>query len=254
MNEQKPNGRYDSTRQAWENIWTEASVEVELQSVHYPRAVRTVEAFLPYLNKEGVILEAGSGLSAQVISLRERGYNVIGCDYAVNALLKSHEVAPDLPLYAADIHDLPHAADSIDAILSFGVLEHFEHGMQPALVESFRVLRSGGVLVLTIPYPNVIWKLAQWKRERAGQQLIDDDFYESTYTADQLRAEVMQADFKVEEVRPTSHNFTFWGAHRVFQAPGYYRTSRLANWLGAITERVTPWAFNYMTLVVARKP
>lgn len=30
--------RYDSTRQAWENIWDTASVERELQEMNYPRA------------------------------------------------------------------------------------------------------------------------------------------------------------------------------------------------------------------------
>lgn len=245
--------RYDSTRQAWENIWDSASVEVELQTMSYPRSIATINRYLPYLNKQDIILEAGSGLSAVVITLRQMGYNVVGLDYALNALHTSRSHTPDLPLLAGDVHALPHPDNSLGAYLSFGVLEHFEHGMNPALAEAYRVLKPGGVAVITIPYPNLVWKLAQWRRERAGHLLIDDEFYESTYTRQQLIDEVTGVGFKVEEAVPTSHAYTLWGLGGIFQDEGYYRTSFLARSLGKIASVVAPWPLNFMTLIIARK-
>ncbi|MGB1286773.1 MAG: class I SAM-dependent methyltransferase [Aggregatilineales bacterium] len=245
--------RYDSTKQAWEDIWQGASMQVELEAVQYRRAQRSIAAYLPYLNKEDVILEAGSGLSAVVIALREKGYNVMGMDYAVNALHISQQYDKSLPLYAGDIHQLPHPDNSIDAYLSFGVLEHFEHGMQPALREAYRILKPGGVLVMTIPYPNLVWQLAQWRRNRSGQGLIDDEFYESTYNYQQLRDNVTQAGFAIEALKPTSHAFTLWGLGSIFQAKGYYRTSWLAETAGDVLRVVAPRAFNFMTMTIARK-
>jgi SAM-dependent methyltransferase len=246
--------RYDSTRKSWENIWDNASVERELETMHYARAEQAVAIYAAYLPKNEVILEAGSGLSAAVITLRAKGYNVVGLDYAENALHISHHYDPSLPLLAGDVHALPHAENSLGAYLSFGVLEHFEHGMSPALAEAYRVLKPGGILVLTIPYPNIVHQLVEWRRKQQNVSVLNDDsFYESTYTRAALCSNVEKVGFTIVEAVPTSHAFTLWGLGGVFREPGYYRTSKFADGLGKILSKVLPWPFNFMTLVIARK-
>lgn len=252
MSNQSP--RYDTTRRAWETIWDQASVECELQTAGYVRAMETMRAYTAYLPKDALILEAGSGLSAAVITLREMGYRVIGMDYAVNALEISRDYDPSLPLFAGDVHALPCADNSIGAYLSFGVLEHFEHGMAPALTEAYRILQPGGILVLTIPYPNIVYQLVAWRRQRQGEsRLNDDDFYESAYTRDRLISAVTGASFTLCKAIPTNHSFTLWGLGGPFRAPGYYQTSQLAETLGRVLRVVLPWAFNFSTLIIARK-
>jgi SAM-dependent methyltransferase len=255
MLEPQPDSRYDSTRSAWEDIWSTASVEVELENVRSPRSMDTIARYLPYLSKTEPILEAGSGLSAVVVTLRGMGYNVLGMDYAVNALEASRAYDPSLPLCAGDVHALPFADGSMAGYLSFGVLEHFEHGMGPALKEAWRILRPGGALVLTIPYPNVINRLVAWRRRLRGQSaLTDENFYESTYTRQALVRGVVDAGFLPRLVAPTSHAYTLWGLGGAFRAPGYYRTSAVAESMGRVLKRVLPWPFNFMTLIVATKP
>lgn len=244
---------YDSTRRAWERIWDDASVEVELQTMQYRRARRTMQAFLPYLPEDEVILEAGSGLSAAVITLRQMGYPVIGLDYAVNALHTSRHHTPELPLLAGDVHALPFADDTLGAYLSFGVLEHFEHGMSAALAEAYRALKPAGVAVITIPYPNLIWKLAQWRREQQGKERIEEEFYESTYSRQQLIDECTAVGFDVVRALPISHSYTLWGLGGIFQGDGYYRTSAIGEAAGDVLRVVAPWAFSFMTLIIARK-
>lgn len=242
---------YESTRRVWQDIWASASIEAELDAVQSARAQRTMRTYLPFLPKDGLILEAGSGLGAVVITLRRMGYSVVGLDYAENALRAAKSYEPALPLVAGDVHALPAASGALAAYLSFGVLEHFEHGMGPALAEAHRALRPGGVLVLTIPYPNVVHKLAAWRRR--GSALATEGFYESTYSRSALTAAVAAAGFTVVRAVPTSHAFTLWGLGGLFRAPGYYRTSRLAELLGGLLGIVLPWAFNFSTLVIAHK-
>jgi SAM-dependent methyltransferase len=247
--------RYDTTREAWQSIWDSASVEVELQTMQYTRARDAVNAYTPYLPKDTLILEAGSGLSAAVITLRRMGYNVTGLDYAVNALRISRQYEATLPLAAGDVHALPYANNSLGAYLSFGVLEHFEHGMTPALREAYRVLRPGGVLVLTIPYPNVVHRFVAWRRRQQQKSLLTDEgFYESTYTRAALTEAVTGAGFELLKVLPTSHAYTLWGLGAPFRGSGYYQTSALADSLGKILAVILPWAFNFTTMVIARKP
>jgi SAM-dependent methyltransferase len=245
---------YDSTRQAWERIWQSADMEAELEAVRSARSLATIRAYEPYLPKDELILEAGSGLSAVVVTLQRRGYNVLGLDYAVNALQASQGYDDSLTLAAGDVHKLPFADWSVGAYLSFGVLEHFEQGMCAALAEANRVLRQDGVLVLTIPYPNVVYHMVQVKRRLAGEgPLTDADFYESAYTRNALVREVTDAGFRVLLAEPTSHSFTLWGLGGPFQGAGYYETSPLAEAMGGVVRNLAPWAFNFMTLIVARK-
>ena len=246
--------RYRSTRAAWQDIWEGASINLELEAVAYKRSQETIRAYLPYLAKDAMHLEAGSGLSAVVMRLREMGYRVTGLDYALNALRDSRRFDATLPLAAGDVHQLPYRDNCFGSYLSFGVLEHFEHGMLPALREAYRVLKPAGVLVLTIPYPNLVHRLVGFRRAAIGSgPLADDRFYESAYTRRQLEDTVAAAGFTVELSRATSHAFTLWGLGGPFRAQGYYRTSGLAEALGAVLKYILPWAFNFSTLIIARK-
>lgn len=246
--------RYDSTRQAWEDIWARADVQIELDALRETRTADQLGVFPAYLSKEGIILEAGVGLGATMIWLREQGFRMIGLDYAVNALRAARAYDPALNMQAGDVHALPYRSGSLHGYLSFGVLEHFEHGMGPALREANRVLAPGGTLVLTIPYPNVVHRLVGWKRRLLGQgRLTDDAFYESTYTQRDLIREVKAAGFMPALVKPTSHAYTLWGLGGPFRAPGYYRASPLADRLGSVLRVALPWAFNFSTMVIARK-
>jgi SAM-dependent methyltransferase len=254
MNSQ-PDARYDTTRAAWDEIWAGGSVERELEVARSARSQHTQRIYEAYLPRNEIILEAGSGLSSVLILLRERGYNVVGMDYAASALRLSHQYDPTLNLFIGDVHALSHAENSLGAYLSFGVLEHFEHGMKPALREAYRTLKPGGILVLTIPYPNVVHRFVAWRRRQKGVSILnDDDFYESTYTRQQLQANVTEAGFSVIRMLPTSHSFTLWGIGGLFRNSGYYQTNTLAEGLGAVLRRLLPWAFNFMTLVIAQKP
>jgi SAM-dependent methyltransferase len=245
---------YRSTQRAWAETWDRVSVEQELETLTYKRVPAYMEVFKRYLPRDGLTLEAGCGLGIMVIHLRQQGFNVIGLDYVEAAVQKARDYDQSLPLQVGDVHALPYASGSLVAYLSFGVLEHFAHGALPALREANRVLRARGVLVLTLPYPNVVHRLASLRRVFRGRgTLAEPDFYESTYTRRHLEAAVRQAGFELLLVQPTGHSFTWWGLGGVFRRPGYYQTSGLAEWLGRLTGAVLPWAFNFSTMLIARK-
>jgi SAM-dependent methyltransferase len=247
---------YERTRQSWEDIWQqESSIADELQTLDEPHSREQFDVFTQYLSKDGVILEAGSGLGAALIRLREQGFNIVGLDYAENALRACHHYDPTLKLTVGDVHALPYADNALQGYLSFGVFEHFSHGMLPALRETYRVLAPGGILVMTIPYPNIVHLAVRWKRQLLGQSVLnDDDFYESTYTRRALEDNLRQAGFEILVTQPTAHSYTLWTIGGPFRATGYYHTSSLARNLGALLRRVLPWAFNFTTMMIARKP
>jgi SAM-dependent methyltransferase len=246
---------YEQTRQSWKDIWDSANVDIEIETLKQKRTHDQLGVFPAYLSKEGYILEAGCGLGAVLMYLRDQGFKMLGLDYAENALVAARRYDSTLCLQAGDVHALPYRDNALHGYLSFGVLEHFDHGVGPALCEANRVLVPDGVLVLTIPYPNVVHRLVHWKRRVLGQsQLTDDTFYESAYTQHDLKAELEKAGFDVLLVRPTSHSFTLWGLGWPFRKRGgYYETTWLARWLGAVLRVVLPWPFNFTTMLIGRK-
>jgi SAM-dependent methyltransferase len=245
---------YESTRQAWRDIWERTDVAAELRTRDYARARATRARFLPFLPKNGVVLEAGCGLGLELVGLAEQGYRMVGIDYVEQAVRRVHGFRPSLALAVADVHALPFRDGTLGAYLSFGVLEHFEWGPGPALREAHRVLRDGGVLVATVPSPSLVWRAARLKR-RWFRPPPDASprYYETTYSAGDLERQVVAAGFEPLVCEPIGHSFTLWGCGRPFRAAGYYETSALAEAGGALFARVLPKAMAFATLIVARK-
>jgi len=245
--------RYSSTRDEWKRIWQEADVARELETLNYARSRYARALYSPYLPHDEFILEGGCGLGIEIINLSEQGYEVIGIDYAENALHQINHFRRGYRLTTGDIHHLPFPDGVFGACLSIGVLEHFEFGPAPGLREACRVLRRGGILVLIIPYPNLVWRLVQLKKRLARPKLRPPAFYETTYTTGQLRQHLAAADFEVLAQHPIGHSFTLWGVSRLFRGPGYYETSAVAERLGDIFSKLLPWSMCFESLIIARK-
>ncbi len=60
---------------------------------------------------------------------------------------------------SGDIRDLPTPDGFFDGYLSFGVIEHFPQGQEQILAEAARVVRPGGLLLLSVPALNGYRKL-----------------------------------------------------------------------------------------------
>lgn len=246
---------YRSTRAAWRRIWLqEADLLRELGTLDYPRSKEVRELYLPHLPREELILEAGCGLGIGLVHLARLAFRPVGLDYIEEALFRFNTAQPGHLLTAGDIHRLPYCGGAFAAYLSFGVLEHFDFGPLPALHEASRVLRNGGLLILTTPHPNFVRMLSRVKRRwirRRSENL--ETYYETTYTFQQMEAFAVQAGFDVLERHPIGHSFTLWGLGWPFRASGYYRTTRLAEWAARWLRRLAPWRTCFAGLLIARK-
>jgi SAM-dependent methyltransferase len=246
---------YASTRRGWAAIWRDrADIESELRTLTYPRTRLTTSLYVPYLPRQGLILEAGCGLGKEIIQLSDMGYELIGVDYVEAPLHQIRSRWNDCRLIAADVHDLPFRDETFRGYLSFGVVEHFEFGPEPALREASRVLRKGGALILTVPYPSLVWRLAQIKKHLFRQaDKKDDACFATTYHVSKLKQYLDRTGFEVRAAYPTSHSFTLWGTSGLFRGKGYYETSALADWLGLVFARVLPWSMCFASLLIAEK-
>lgn len=250
---------YDKTRQAWRDIWLDTDFARELATLDYPRARELLNLYTPYLSKDAPSLEAGCGLGHIVYYFRQRGFAMLGLDYAPEALVPTHAALPDLPLHLGDVHHLPYPGNTFGAYLSFGVVEHFEAGPMGAIREAYRVLKHDGHLILTTPTPNFVESLRKIADKlipsRVSNRPPRAEYYETAYTARQLRDFAQQTGFEVVKTVPYGHSFTFYGLHRIFRKPkSYYETSPLGEFAGRVGKLIAPYRSAFEVLLIARKP
>jgi len=253
-----------------QTFWDHDSVADHIELCDYET---TLPLFLEYLPKDAAILDAGCGLARWVIYLRQRGYPVLGVDYAHVALAQARHSDGAIPLFTGDTTKLPVRDESLGGIISLGVVEHVESGPVPALRELRRVLKPGGVALVAVPYNN-LWRrilinnlrrLRDWQKQRAGHTLA---FAEYRFSGRELSGFLREAGFEVlatyadDFVPPLGKGLwvdssSFFG-YRVGlydMRPGHKRWE--LNRRGAIVQwianRISPWLTAGGVFAVARR-
>jgi SAM-dependent methyltransferase len=164
-------------------------------------------AFRQYLPLEGRILEAGAGRGRWVFHLRRLGYDIQGIELAGSEVRFAKTFDPSAPLIVGNVLKTSFPDHSFAAIISLGVLEHFEEGPQEALGEVRRLLARDGTFLVTVPTRNLLRfllidrmkHLQIFVRRMLGRRLA---FEEYRYTRKQFTAILLDAGFTVVEMVP----------------------------------------------------
>lgn len=200
------------TTEYWETLWAAEKAEAP------PFLLRELR---DELTGRARVLESGCGSAPFVDALATDDRTVIGVDLAQQALAHARELDPDLALAVADVSRLPFADGAFDAIVSLGVVEHFEGGPVAVLREHRRALAHEGILVLTVPRRSGLRAVRDWwhlgVRRRAsyttGRRIVTrrrsgraastpGDFHQYEWSKRQLLGFLDQAGFAVTAWRP----------------------------------------------------
>jgi len=111
----------------------------------------------------GEVLDAGMGAGYLCAELDRRGWRVSGVDLTAAMVEGARRRLPHLRdrLVQGTIHALPFGDDRFDAVVATGVIEYAVDDIDGAVLELARVLRPGGVAVLSFPNqlaPVQIWR------------------------------------------------------------------------------------------------
>jgi len=99
------------------------------------------------------ILEVGCGTGNVSNFLAIKGFTVIGCELHHEAIMLSW---PGFIKIQGDANNLPFQNNSFDIVGLFDIIEHFQDD-RILLQEAFRVLKKGGIVVLTVPARKELW-------------------------------------------------------------------------------------------------
>jgi len=143
------------------------------------------------LPKGSRILDGAVGLGTLAVSMQRHGHRAFGIDYSFDAALHVKKTST-VPVVVGDMTRMPFRDGVFDGVTSGETLEHLE-GDAAAAREMQRVVRKGGLCVITVPALMSLWSSS-------------DDYYGHLrrYSRDSLRALFRSAGLDVAKAR-------YWG-------------------------------------------
>lgn len=141
-----------SLRDYYETYWSDAGYHPHGSTPHFLSHLLNA-----YIRTGSKCLDVGCGDGRTAgIWLREQGCDYVGVDVSTNAVREARELRLNART-VDDVSSLPFPDASFDAAVCIEVMEHL---FQPQLAaaEALRVLKPGGVLIVTVP------NVAYWRR------------------------------------------------------------------------------------------
>jgi SAM-dependent methyltransferase len=233
----------------WDEVWQRELRPGFFDEFHAGNLKWFHKPFLRYLPPKGLVLEAGCGTGQWVVALNARGFRCMGLDYARGTLRRVRSELRDSLFIAGDLLNLCVRDRSLDAVISLGVVEHRREGPGPFFEESHRILRPGGVLLISVPFFNRV-RQRRFREELKSEELHDLEFYQYAFRESEFAAFLDAAGFNVLETWPYDHMKCLRQV--------YPWISRLPLALQKVVGRLSAWvpmlrSQGHMLLYVARK-
>ena len=109
-----------------------------------------VDDLLSELPAEPTVVDVGCGDGARTLANLPAG--AVGLDFSRRGLELAADTVPHARLVQGDMAALPVADDSVDGITAYHAVFHVPRERQPEVYREFaRVLRPGGVVLMTLP-------------------------------------------------------------------------------------------------------
>ena len=128
------------------------------ENIFYATGVDSVQLFLEHLPQGGTIVEVGCGLGRMSFALARYFNQVIGIDVSAEMIKRANQrkrrsACENVAFCVNDGRTIPLASGSIDACLSYLVLQHMPSRVlvYGYITEMGRVLRPGGCAVIQLP-------------------------------------------------------------------------------------------------------
>lgn len=248
---------------------------------------------LKYVPKKGKVLEAGCGSGRFVYYLHNLGYDIVGIEIGEEAVKFLNFHFPYLDIRQGDVRSLPFPDESLDSIISLGVIEHVIEGIDGPIREMYRVLKPGSYAIVIVPSFNTIRRIKYrlgllhlqalfialkrvnvvrrlfgkepiphnlWKGieplRRYKRWPIKGEFFEYRFRKIEFEEELKRGGFEIVESVPVSlidGVYHEFGRLFVRLKNHTFYPNRIGRWLNETLSKF-PFFHNHMHLCVVRKP
>lgn len=235
-----------------QGVYGENAFNIFLDQFHAARMRVLASVFRRWFRGMEKVVDVGSGTSMFRHISEHWPYEITCCDLDEPALRTIRENSPHFRCVESDAVDLPFEAGEFDGLYAGEIIEHV---IDPpaALREWIRVVRPGGVIVVTTPNAARLLNRVNREREVVNPEHINELTYRETWKL--LEKEGLQ----VLECRGIYLEFLFNYFRRGkkvdllprrFGHPRYRPLYRLAMWLGNLAR---PFAFDLVFVTRKRE-
>ncbi|MCE1165024.1 MAG: methyltransferase domain-containing protein [Bacteroidetes bacterium] len=201
----------------WTSEWDELTPDSEIRMWDYFGLRQWISKFTP---RYGKTVEAGSGLGRYVLYFSRMGIDIEGVDFSGPVTDGMNKWTSDNGFNAkfvrGNVLNLDYPDNSLSGYISLGVVEHFIEGPQKALSEAYRVLKPGGVAVISTPSRSfyIIYRNLKTSVKNLIKKLIlyrkqEVPFFQYWYRPSELKNFMKEAGFDVRIGRGADLQFVF---------------------------------------------
>lgn len=210
--------------------------------------------YLPYIAADAVVLDIGCANGMHTLACARHCQTVYGFDYNPKQLAIARAKAAEAGLTNVQLAEgnvetrWEFADGQFDTVLFLDVLEHL-HERDRALQEVQRVLKPGGLLLLSIPQRDTGWKQV---RASVGLPAYADPDHKFEYTRRDVEEMLVNNNFTCVEITPTVYDTPLAGWIDLAGGLSLHLYRRLAQWKRDTALRHPDEATGFR--IVAQKP
>jgi SAM-dependent methyltransferase len=154
-------------------------IEAEIEGSHWwfagRRRLFAAEIERLGMDRDAMVLDIGTSTGTNLRMLRTLGFgNMQGLDASEEAIRYCVEKGFNT-VRQGDLCDMPFASNAFDLVLATDVVEHVDDDAQ-AMTEIARILKPGGVALITVPTFRCLWglqdEIARHKRRYRKSELL----------------------------------------------------------------------------------
>ncbi len=201
----------------WGSQWSSHSPETEIHKWDFYGLRPWI---LKYTSRYGKSIEAGCGLGRWVFYLSSLGIDIEGIDFSKSTIdyLNEWKIQNKFNphFFYGDVTNLSFEDNSLSGYISLGVVEHFIEGPKTPLEEAFRVLRPGGVAIITTPSISWLQLVKKIKKKSKNiikkimrREIVIPPFFQYEYRPRKLKNFVNDSGLHVTSFSGTDLLYTF---------------------------------------------
>jgi ubiquinone/menaquinone biosynthesis C-methylase UbiE len=201
----------------WSNEWGQLTPESEIRMWDFYGLRHWISKYTPRFGKT---IEAGCGLGRYVFYFSRMGIDIEGVDFSQPTIdyLNEWKVKNnfDVEFKKGNILNLDYPGNSLSGYISLGVIEHFIEGPQKALAEAYRVLRPGGVAIISTPSVSFNILIQKFKKslKKIAKKILfrkskPETFYQYWYRPGKLKKFVEGSGLKISRYGSADLLFAF---------------------------------------------